>query len=158
MEQTPRYQLHADVADFANRFEQEFNRAVARRMRQVGVPEEMIGTKWWGEGADAFIAGRQPPQVGGSMKIGADGKPGGINIDAAVLDTDAPKMGNIESWRSANLKDRIDAVIAHEHAEFMAPKGVDGHIHALRNAEHTALAISDTAREILKAYRAAEGY
>lgn len=67
-------------------------------------------------------------------------------------------MGNLKSWKSASLKDWVDAVIAHEYTEVAAPKGVDGHIHALKNAENTPLKISDNARAILKEYRIAEGH
>ena len=49
-------------------------------------------------------------------------------------------------------------MIAHEYTEVTAPKGVDGHIHALQNAEKTTLQISNKAREILKEYRIAKGY
>ncbi len=67
-------------------------------------------------------------------------------------------MGQLPSWRSASLRDRIDAVIAHEYTEVTAPQGVDFHIHALKNAENTPLKITDRARQILKEYRLAEGY
>ena len=67
-------------------------------------------------------------------------------------------MGNLPTWKSASLQDRIDAVIAHEYTEALAPQGVDFHIHAVKNAENTPLKISDRARHILKEYRQAEGY
>jgi hypothetical protein len=67
-------------------------------------------------------------------------------------------MGNLPTWKSARLQDRIDAVIAHEYTEALAPHGVDCHIHAVKNAENTPLKISDRARHILKEYRQAEGY
>jgi hypothetical protein len=150
------YQLPADVADFANRYQEPLSRAIGNRMRQVGVPDEMIGVEWWRVDKGPFVR-YQPPQLGGNIRLGTNGKPG-INVDAAVFDANAPKIGSLCSWKSASLRDRIDAVIAHECTEALAPQGVDFHIHALKNAENTALQISDRAREILKEYRQAEGY
>lgn len=98
-----------------------------------------------------------PPQLGGNIRVGLNGKPG-INVDPTVFDANAPKIGSLPSWKSASLRDRIDAVIAHELTEALAPQGTDFHIHALKNAENTTLKISHQARLILKAYRQAEGY
>ena len=150
------YQLPANVADFANRYQDPLSRAIGNRMRQVGVPDEMIGVEWWGVDKGPFVR-YQPPQLGGNIRVGTNGKPG-INVDPAVFDANAPKMGNLPSWRSASLGDRVDAVIAHEYTEVLAPQGVDFHIHALKNAENTPLKISAGARQILKEYRQAEGY
>jgi hypothetical protein len=77
------YQLPADVADFANRFQEPLNRAIATRMRQVGVPDDMIGIKWWGIDEGAFVR-YHPPQLGGNIRLGSNGKPG-INVDPARL-------------------------------------------------------------------------
>lgn len=150
------YQLPADVADFADRFQRPLSQAISNRMRQVGVPDEMIGIEWWGVDPGPFVR-YQPPQLGGNIRIGLNGKPG-MNVDPAVFDADAPKLGKLVSWRAASLRDRIDAVIAHEYTEALAPNGVDCHIHALRNAENTRLLLSARARQILREYRQAEGY
>jgi hypothetical protein len=152
----PGYQLPAEVADFADRYQEPLSRAIGNRMRQVGVPEEMIGVEWWGVERGPFVR-YQPPRLGGNIRVGTSGKPG-INVDPAVFDANAPKVGNLPSWRAARLRDRIDAVIAHEYTEALAPTGVDFHIHALQNAENTPLQISDMARQILREYRRAEGY
>lgn len=150
------YQLPADIADFANRYQQPLSRAIGNRMRQVAVPDEMIGVEWWGVDKGPFVR-YQPPQLGGNIRVGTNGK-AGINVDPAVFDANAPKVGSLSSWRTASLRDRIDAVIAHEYTEALAPQGVDFHIHALKNAETTPLKISHHARQILKEYRQAEGY
>jgi hypothetical protein len=150
------YELPANVVDFADRYQELLSRAIANRMRRVGVPDEMIGVEWWGVDKGPFVR-YHPPQLGGNIRLGTNGKPG-INIDPAVLDVNAPKMGGLASWRSASLRDRIDAVIAHEYSEALAPEGVDWHVHALTNAEHTLLKISDPARQILVEYRESEGY
>jgi len=156
MAQAPVYQLPADIADFADRYQEPLSRAIGNRMLQVGVPDEMIGVEWWGVDKGPFVR-YQPPQLGGNVRVGINGKPG-INVDPAVFDGDAPKVGNLASWRSASLRDRIDAVIAHEYTETLAPQGADCHIHALKSAENTLLKISDWARQVLGDYRQAEGY
>jgi hypothetical protein len=125
-------------------------------MRAVGVPDVMIGVVWWGVDPGPFVR-YHPPQLGGNIRVGLTGHPG-INVDPAVFDANAPKVGNLLSWKGASLRDRIDVVIAHEYTEAMAPLGVDFHIHALKNAEHTALKISGRARQILREYRRAEGF
>jgi hypothetical protein len=156
MAKAPGYQLPTDIADFANRYQDLLSRAIGNRMRRVGVPDEMIGVEWWGVDKGPFVR-YQPPQLGGNIRAGLNGKPG-INIDPAVFDANAPKMGNLPSWKPANLRDRIDAVITHEYTEALAPQGVDFHIHAVKTAENTLLKISDRARQILREYRQAEGY
>jgi hypothetical protein len=154
--QRPVYQLPPEIAEFADRFQEPLNYVVSDRMRRVGVPEEMIGIDWYGIDQGAFVR-YQPPQIGGNLRVDVRGRRG-INVDAAVFDADAPKVGQLPSWRSASLKERIDAVIAHEHAEVTAPDGVDFHIHAVQTAENTPLRITDQARQILREYRQAEGY
>jgi hypothetical protein len=91
MAQARGYQLPADVADFANRYQEPLARAIGNRMRQVGVPEEMIGVEWWGVDPGPFVR-YHPPQLGGNIQVGLNGKPG-INVDPAVFDANAPKMG-----------------------------------------------------------------
>ncbi len=153
----PRYQLPVGIADFANRYQDSLSRAIGNRMRRLGVPDAMIGVEWWGVDHGSFVR-YQPPQLGGNIRVGLNGNPG-INVDPAVFDADAPKMGNLSSWRAGSLRDRIDAVIAHEYTEVpLPPNGVDFHIHSVKNAENTSLTISDQARQILKEYRQAEGY
>lgn len=150
------YQLPTDVADFADRYQDAINRAIENRMRQVGVPDDMIGIRFWGVDPGAFVR-YHPPQLGGNVRVCIDGRPG-INVDAAVLDVDAPKVGNLPAWRMGSVKDRIDAVIAHEYTEVLAPPGCDYHVHAVMSAEFAALGITDGARQILREYREAEGY
>jgi hypothetical protein len=156
MAKAPGYRLPPEVADFADRYQEPLNAAISNRMRQVGVPDEMVGIKYHGVDEGAFVR-YHPPQLGGNIRLGTTGKPG-INVDPAVFDANAPHMGQLPSWRSASLRDRLDAVIAHEYTEVTAPQGVDFHIHALKFAERTPLTITDRARQILKEYRLAEGY
>lgn len=150
------YQLPSDVADFADRYQDALERAIRNRMGRVGVADDMIGIRYWGVDPGVFVR-YHPPQLGGNVRVCFDGKPG-INVDAAVLDIAAPKVGDLAPWREASLKDRVDAVIAHEYTEVLAPSGVDFHVHAVTTAELTPLGITDRARQILREYREAEGY
>ena len=149
------YRLPAEVADFADRYQAALDRAIGNRMRRLGVPEVMIGIRYWGVDPGAFVR-YDPPQLGGNIRSGTDGKPG-VNVDTAVFDPDAPKVRDLPAWRTGSLKDRVDAVIAHEYTEALAPPGCDPHVHALATAEFTRLGITDGARQILREYREAEG-
>ncbi|HZT80359.1 MAG TPA: RHS repeat-associated core domain-containing protein [Gemmataceae bacterium] len=91
MAKAPGYQLPADVADFANRYQEPLNAAIGNRMRQVGVPDEMVGIKYYGVDEGAFVR-YDPPQLGGNIRVGTNGKPG-INVDPAVFDANAPQNG-----------------------------------------------------------------
>jgi hypothetical protein len=155
MAKGPPYQLPTDVADFAARYHDLLSAAVAARMRRVGVPPDMIGIRYWGVDDGAFVR-YDPPQLGGNIRRGLDGKPG-INVDAAVLDGSALKVGALPAWRAGNLKDRVDAVTAHEYTEVLAPPVGDAHEFAVGRAEFTPLAITDRARQILREYRETEG-
>ena len=99
MAKPPVYQLPPDIAEFANRYKDPLSRMIGNRMRQVGVPDEMIGVEWWGVDRGPFVR-YQPPQLGGNVRVGAAGKPG-INVDPAVFDANAPKVGALLAWRSA---------------------------------------------------------
>jgi RHS repeat-associated protein len=156
MAKAPGYELPENIAKFADQNQARLSNVVGDRMRRVGVPDEMIGIDYYGVDKGAFVR-YDPPQLGGNIRVGLNGKPG-INVDPAVFDANAPKMGKLSSWRSASVQDRIDAVIAHEYTEALAPQGQDFHIYALKNAENTSLKISDRARQILREYRQAQGY
>jgi hypothetical protein len=153
------YRPPTDVLRFSAEYEAELNAASAKRMRQVGVPEEMIGIRGMPfEDAGAFV--RTHAQGGGNLRAGTiPGIGAGINVDLAVLDTQYPPMSGVPSWSRASLKDRLDAVIAHEYTEALAPTtlavGLPSHRHALQNAPDTSLNITLRAREILVEYHRA---
>lgn len=153
------YKPPTDVLRFSAEYEVELNAAIANRMRKIGVPEEMIGIKGMpGEDPGAFV--RTHAQGGGNIKAGQFARKGpGINVDLAVLDTSFPDMKHVASWATATLKDRIDAVIAHEYAEALSPGtlnvGDPSHEFALQHGPETSLNISRQARRILVEYRRA---
>jgi hypothetical protein len=136
--------IPADPAEHAIRFAREWvdvaETYVERRMRDLGIPKDLIGA------ADPY---RRKPwhtfdpdgTVGGNITIG-------ITVNSGVLNPDllkGKKGGKL--WSEARLRDRIDAVIAHEFEE-------DRHIthqEAVRAAPKTDLPITRGARQILKA-------
>ncbi len=133
----------AHAADFAARNADAFERIVQQRMRDVGVPEHLIGDiPFGGGGRRAFI-----PQdgTGGGVTVGR-----GINVDSGVLNPnllgDPAAGGAARTWSRAKLRDRIDAVIAHEYEECV--RGTDQA--ARQHAPTTGLRISDQARAILR--------
>ena len=111
-----------------------------RRMRELGIPEEMIGASdpEHGIGRAAFMP---HDREGGSITTG-------ITVNSGCLNPDllrGKKGGRI--WPKARLRDRIDAIIAHEWAESKHPS----HEAALKAAAKTELAVTDGARRILRA-------
>jgi hypothetical protein len=147
------------VVDFADRYHEPLNRAIANRMRQVGVPDEMIGFKYPGVDEGAFV--RYPTaQVGGNINPHTfPGRRPAINLDCGVLDVSHPAMSKVPSWSQASLRDRIEAAVAHEYTEALAKPmpGLSFHDQALKFAPETALDISSGARQILREYRTAMG-
>lgn len=112
------------------------NRAVENRMQQLGIPKKNIGIPEYGGTAfDPHSA-----TVGGNIQ----GR--GINVDAGILS----KSPTWKAWNRANLRTRVDAVIAHEWAEFQGAS----HAEALKVGPKSTLPISDQARALLRDMRA----
>lgn len=113
---------------------------VRRRMRELDVPEGKIGA------ADPYR--RKPwhtfdPEgtVGGNITTG-------ITVNSGVLNPELLKGGKGgRIWPKARLRDRIDAIIAHEYEEDRHST----HEAALKAAPKTELPITDGARRILRA-------
>jgi hypothetical protein len=165
-----RYTSPASVLEFAARNEAELNATIAARMRQLGVPEDMIGLR----GVAGIDEGRAfvrfpDSQIGGNLNPAVNpALQRGIAIDHGVLDVAHPSMNNVPAWRQANttLRDRVDAAVAHEFVEarLTPPANLTGqarvewlHSEALRLAPDTTLPITERAREILQQYRSASG-
>jgi hypothetical protein len=149
-----------DIVDFANRYYEPLNRLIGNRMRQVGVPDEMIGFKYPGIDEGPFV--RYPTsQMGGNINPHVfPGRKPAINLDVGVLDANHRAMSNVPSWSKATLRVRIDAAIAHEYTEALAKPmpGLDFHEQALKFAPETPLNISARARQVLREYRTAMGF
>lgn len=112
-------------------------------MRDVGVPGHLIGDMPFGGGTRRAFH----PQAGegGGVTVGR-----GINVDSGVFNPNLlgdPAAGGVaRTWSRARLRDRMDAVIAHEYEEAVGGT----HDVALRNAPNTRLNISSEARQLLR--------
>jgi len=129
---------HAE--DFARRYAVNLDEYCAIRMQELGIPEHLQGTddlrqnmRWCAFDAE----GRE----GGNIT-------GGISVNSGVLNPGLLKgEKGARVWTKARLRDRIDAVIAHEYEE---SKTVD-HVAVLQAAARTELPITNEARRILRA-------
>ena len=130
----------ADQAEeFARRYELELDQYVALRMEELGIPEHPHGAPEFGGDGQwrAFIT---RDRVGGRITIG-------ITVNSGCLNPELLQgMSGEEVFAKARLRDRIDAIIAHECEEDRS--GI--HEGALRAAPQTELPISDEARRILR--------
>jgi hypothetical protein len=130
---------HAE--DFAHRWCDKIEQHCTIRMDELGIPENMNGQPDYGGG------GRWHAFDPHGRKGGANTS--GVVVDSGVLNPDllkAMKGGRI--WRRARLRDRIDAIIAHEHEEL---RHQGSHTAALKAAARTELPISHEARRLCRA-------
>jgi hypothetical protein len=109
-------------------------------MRELGIPEDKIGASSREHGIlrSAF---NPYDRDGGGVTTG-------ITVNSGVLNPDllkGEKGGRL--WPMARVRDRIDAIIAHEWAEYQE----GAHRAALKAAARTRLPVSEGARRILKA-------
>jgi hypothetical protein len=126
--------------DFARRWADRLDQYCAIRMDELGIPEHL-------QGADdlrkdmRWCAFDPEGREGGNITEG-------ITVNSGVLNPEllrGGKGGRI--WPKARLRDRVDAVIAHEYEE---SKIVD-HDAALKAAAKTEWPVTDGARRILRA-------
>jgi hypothetical protein len=129
---------HAE--DFAHRYAEPLDQYCALRMEKLGIPEHLHGTPdLEGDGRwRAFIA--RDRQGGSLMK--------GIAVNSGCLNPELLKgKKGCRLWPKAHLRDRIDAIIAHEYEE----DRLGTHELALKHGAKTKLPVSDEARRILRA-------
>jgi hypothetical protein len=129
---------HAEqfATDWADRFEEY----CTVRMAELGIPDDKNGERdpnlpnvW-----RSFVSHER---TGGHTSQG-------ITVNSGCLNPELLKRrkgGRI--WQKARLRDRIDAIIAHEWAESLTTD----HHKALKAAAKTKLAVSSEARQILEA-------
>ena len=134
----------ADIADhaqdFAHRYERELDQYAAIRMGELGIPKRLHGTRdFEGDGTwKAFIA---RDRQGGSLLEG-------IAVNSGCLNPELLKgKPGSRTFARARLKDRIDAIIAHEYEK----DRTGSHAGALTAGPKTELTVSEEARRILKA-------
>ena len=127
------------AAEFSSRHAEGLDQYCALRMQELGVPTEMNGEEdpYRGIQWRAFVA---EERTGGHITSG-------VTINSGVLNPKLLEGNGSRIWAKARLRDRIDAVIAHEWEEHRHGT----HEAALKQAPKTALPISDGARRILRA-------
>jgi hypothetical protein len=142
-------QIPADPAlharHFGERYAEPMDYLVAQRMTELGIPDKHIGYPDPDRGGQwhAFF----PHEGKGGSVLGE-----GIGIDSGVFNGELLKSNYgqeaYELFGRSRLRDRLDAIIAHEYEEYRS--GFD-HPVALRAALKTDLPISAGAREIARA-------
>jgi hypothetical protein len=126
--------------DFARRYREPLDWYCTIRIQELGIPENKNGAPDFDRDG-RWRAFDPEGRSGGNITSG-------IYLNSGVLNPEllkGKKGGRI--WPKARLRDRIDAIIAHEWAE---SKTTD-HVAALRAAHRTELPISDEARRICRA-------
>jgi hypothetical protein len=129
---------HAE--EFAHRWADRLDEYCAIRMEELGIPKHLHGTRdLEGDGRwTAFIA---RDRQGGSLLEGIAVNSGCLNPELL----NGMKGGRI--WPKARLRDRIDAIIAHEYEE----DRLGSHEAAIKHGAKTKLPVTDGARKILRA-------
>jgi len=161
------YQSPQSIIDFTTRYYDDLTRVAGNRMRQLGIPDDMIGIRNYpglDEGAFVRFASTR---IGGNVNAHlTPGRAAGIAVDHGIFDAGHPEMADVASWTGAALRDRMDAAIVHEYVEatLQPPSYLHGgaaaawlHEEAISRAPHTTLPITGTARQILREYRHAAG-
>ena len=116
---------------------------IENRMMELGIDTDRIGARKYGYPYRAFW----PEEATGGGNV-----PGRrLTVDSGVFNTELmanrPEAGPL--WAKARLRDRIDAIIAHEDAESLT----GDHDLAEATAPDTALPITEGARRIRRAIR-----
>jgi hypothetical protein len=139
----------AHAFDFAKRYAEPMDYHAARRMGELGIPENQIGRPDPDAGGRWRAFFRHERDGGGVVGVK-------INVDAGLFDVSlmsrkyGPEIG--KEWEKDRLRDRLDQCIAHEYAE---AAGIS-HEEAVQRAADTPLPIRDTARQRLRAIAGAE--
>lgn len=125
--------------DFARRYAADLDRFTALRMEELGIPGHL-------QGADdlrpymRWCAFDPEGRTGGRISRG-------ITVNSGVLNPELITGKGSRVWANARLRDRIDAVIAHEYEE----SRTTDHAAALKAAPRTELPVTAGARRILRA-------
>ncbi len=139
--------MHAK--EVAREWEDVAESYIQERMRQLGIPDHQIGAADYQRGGvrRVFLADEA---IGGSYGTGrrlfVDSGVLNPELNAEVIGSEASKV-----WAKSRLRDRIEAVIVHEHLE---AQGIP-HDEVVERAADTDLPIGENARRILR--RIAEG-
>ena len=134
-----------DPADHARQFAQTWADKLEEhctiRMQELGIPDNMNGQPDYGRDGEWRAFDWRDGEGGRNTT--------GVVVDSGVLNPEllkGKKGGRI--WPSMRLRERIDAIIAHEYEELRAG---GNHAQAVKKAAKTELPISDEARRLNKA-------
>jgi hypothetical protein len=131
------------AADFAARYAEPMDYLIEQRMTELGIPDQQIGACAYGVPHSAFW----PHETTGGGNV-----PGPrFTVDSGVFNPElmANRREAGSLWARSRLRDRIDAIIAHEVAESQT----GDHWTAELIAPETPLPISERARHILRAIK-----
>ena len=137
--------IPADSAEHAAQSSREWQDVLEtyakRRLRELGIPEEQIGSN---DHKHGLVQAAFNPYEGIGGSVGTIGE---INLDSGVLNPDLMRKYGTEAseaWEHASVRTRCDNAIAHEYEE---GKGVS-HDQAIIRTPDTELPISHRAREL----------
>jgi hypothetical protein len=129
---------HAE--DFAHCWADRLEEYCATRMESLGLPHDTIGEPDYDADGRWHAFDERGRKGGGNTT--------GITVDSGVLNPDLLKgKKGCRLWSHARLRDRIDAVIAHEYEELRH----GSHLLAMKSAPNTELPISPKARRLCRA-------
>jgi hypothetical protein len=134
---------HAE--DFSRRYAEDLEVAAGQAMMDLGIPDNQMGERDHGRGSQiySFFPG---DRQGGTLSHA-----GQVTLDSGLMNPDLLKDGYDKeaqrAWRRTRIRDRAQAIIAHEMAEY--EYGGD-HELALIAGSETKLPICHEARELLK--------
>ena len=138
---------HADHAeDFSRRYAEALDIAAGQVMLDLGLADEIIGAR-------DPDRNREHHSFFPSERTGGGVSPAGqVNLDSGLLNpdllADAYDEAAQSAWKRTRIKERAQAIIAHELAE---DEYRGDHQLALIAGPETELAISHAARELLRA-------
>jgi hypothetical protein len=129
------------AAQFARDWADRLELYCIERMQELGIPEDRLGEPDY-DGDGRWMAFDPRGRKGGNNTTG-------VVVDSGVLNPDlmkGEKGGRI--WPRMRLRDRIDAIIAHEYEEL---RHGGSHAEAIRAAARTELPIGEEARRLNRA-------
>jgi hypothetical protein len=130
--------------DFSYRYAQDLDIVAGQTMMDLGLSNNLMG------GRDPERAGEHHSFFPSDREGGTVSRTGQITLDSGMMNPDlmAPyDEATQKLWRRTRIRDRAQAIIAHELAEY--EYGGD-HELALIAGPETTLPISHAARELLK--------
>jgi hypothetical protein len=134
---------HAE--DFSRRYAEDLEIVAGQTMMDLGIPDNQMGERDHARGSKIYSF------FPGDRQRGTVSHAGQVTLDSGLMNPDLLKDGYDQeaqrAWRTTRIRERAQAIIAHEMAEHAY--GGD-HELALIAGPETKLPISYEARELLK--------